>query len=98
LAMVTEHLPKKEYKVLPFNIILLSFSVFTLIKYGNLKVNVNGKCDMWRKKLPDTESATFPHAFCGAWGRLPKCADEYFHLPAHRVRRVGSFLLARNLT
>ena len=33
LAMFTEHLPKKEYKVLPFNIMLLSFSVFTLVSY-----------------------------------------------------------------
>ena len=33
LAMFTEHLPKKEYKVLPFNIMLLSFSVFTIISY-----------------------------------------------------------------
>ena len=31
LAIFTEHLPKKEYKVLPFNIMLLSFSVFTII-------------------------------------------------------------------
>ena len=33
LAMFTEHLPKKEYKVLPFNIMLLSFSVFALVSY-----------------------------------------------------------------
>lgn len=33
LAIFTEHLPKKEYKVLPFNIMLLSFSVFTLYSY-----------------------------------------------------------------
>ena|SRR5687768_6459953 len=33
LAMFTEHLPKKEYKVLPFNIMLLSFSVFTLVSH-----------------------------------------------------------------
>ena len=33
LAIFTEHLPKKEYKVLPFNIMLLSFSVFTIISY-----------------------------------------------------------------
>lgn len=33
LAMFTEHLPKKEYKVLPFNIMLLAFSVFTLVSY-----------------------------------------------------------------
>jgi hypothetical protein len=33
LAMFTEHLPKKEYKVLPFNIMLLCFSVFTLFSY-----------------------------------------------------------------
>lgn len=33
LAIVTEHLPKKEYKVLPFNIMLLSFSAFTLFSY-----------------------------------------------------------------
>jgi hypothetical protein len=33
LAMFTEHLPKKEYKVLPLNIMLLSFSVFTLVSY-----------------------------------------------------------------
>jgi hypothetical protein len=33
LAIFTEHLPKKEYKVLPFNIMLLSFSVFALVSY-----------------------------------------------------------------
>ena len=33
LAIFTEHLPKKEYKLLPFNIMLLSFSVFTLVSY-----------------------------------------------------------------
>ena len=33
LAIFTEHLPKKEYKVLPFNIMLLSFSVFTLVSH-----------------------------------------------------------------
>ena len=33
LAMFTEHLPKKEFNVLPFNIMLLSFSVFTIISY-----------------------------------------------------------------
>jgi hypothetical protein len=33
LAIFTEHLPKKEYKVLPFNIMLLSFSIFTLMGY-----------------------------------------------------------------
>lgn len=33
LAIFTEHLPKKEYKVLPFNIMLLSFSVLTLVGY-----------------------------------------------------------------
>ena len=33
LAIFTEHLPKKEYKVLPFNIMLLSFSMFTLVSY-----------------------------------------------------------------
>ena len=33
LAICTEHLPKKEYKVLPFNIMLLSLSVFTLVSY-----------------------------------------------------------------
>ena len=33
LAIFTEHLPKKEYKVLPINIMLLSFSVFTLLSY-----------------------------------------------------------------
>lgn len=33
LAIFTEHLPKKEYKVLPINLMLLSFSVFTLISY-----------------------------------------------------------------
>jgi hypothetical protein len=33
LAMVTEHLPKKEYKVLPFNVLLLSFSIFVLASY-----------------------------------------------------------------
>lgn len=33
LAIFTEHLPKKEYKVLPFNIMLLTFSVFTLVSY-----------------------------------------------------------------
>jgi hypothetical protein len=34
LAIFTEHLPKKEYGVLPFNMMLLSFSVFVLV--GNL--------------------------------------------------------------
>jgi hypothetical protein len=33
LAIFTEHLPKKEYKLLPFNIMLLCFSVFTLVSY-----------------------------------------------------------------
>jgi hypothetical protein len=33
LAIFTEHLPKKEYKVLPFNIMLLSFSIFVLVSY-----------------------------------------------------------------
>ena len=33
LAIFTEHLPKKEYKVLPFNIMLLSFSIFVLVGY-----------------------------------------------------------------
>jgi hypothetical protein len=33
LAIFMEHLPKKEYKVLPFNIMLLSFSMFTLVSY-----------------------------------------------------------------
>jgi hypothetical protein len=33
LAIFTEHLPKKEYKVLPFNIMLLSFSIFVLMCY-----------------------------------------------------------------
>ncbi|NWG07191.1 MAG: DoxX family protein [Chloroflexi bacterium] len=31
LAIFTEHLPKKEYNVIPFNIILLSFAVFVVI-------------------------------------------------------------------
>ncbi|MBL8063680.1 MAG: DoxX family protein [Anaerolineales bacterium] len=33
LAIFTEHLPKKEYKVLPFNVMLLSFSIFVLASY-----------------------------------------------------------------
>ncbi|MEO5887963.1 MAG: DoxX family protein [Anaerolineales bacterium] len=33
LAIFTEHLPKKEYKVIPFNLMLLSFSMFTLVSY-----------------------------------------------------------------
>lgn len=33
LAIFTEHLPKKEYKILPFNLMLLSFSTFMLVSY-----------------------------------------------------------------
>lgn len=33
LAIFTEHLPKKEYKVLPFNVMLLAFSIFVLASY-----------------------------------------------------------------
>ena len=33
LVIFTEHLPKREYKVLPFNLMLLSFSVFTLVSH-----------------------------------------------------------------
>jgi hypothetical protein len=33
LAIFMEHLPKKEYNVLPFNIMLLAFSVFMLVGY-----------------------------------------------------------------
>lgn len=33
LAIFMEHLPKKEYKVLPFNLMLLSFSTFMLVNY-----------------------------------------------------------------
>jgi hypothetical protein len=33
LAIFTEHLPKKEYNLLPFNILLLVFSIFTLVDY-----------------------------------------------------------------
>lgn len=33
LAIFTEHLPKKEYKVLPFNLMLISFSIFLLVSY-----------------------------------------------------------------
>ncbi len=31
LAIFTEHLPKKEYRVLPMNIVLLALSVFVVI-------------------------------------------------------------------
>jgi protein-S-isoprenylcysteine O-methyltransferase Ste14 len=30
LAIVTEHLPKKEYKILPFNLVLLALAVFVV--------------------------------------------------------------------
>ena len=33
LAIFTEHLPRKEYKVLPFNLMLLAFSTFMLAGY-----------------------------------------------------------------
>ena len=36
LAIVTEHLPKKEYNVLPVNLVLLSVSVFIVIERWNL--------------------------------------------------------------
>ena len=31
LAIFTEHLPKKEYNVIPVNLVLLAFSVFVII-------------------------------------------------------------------
>ncbi len=31
LAIITEHLPKKEYKVLPMNVVLLALAVFVVI-------------------------------------------------------------------
>jgi len=36
LAITTEHLPKKEYTVIPVNIILLALSVFIVIGRWNL--------------------------------------------------------------
>lgn len=33
LAIFTEHLPRKEYRILPFNLMLLSFSTFVLVSY-----------------------------------------------------------------
>jgi|SRR5688572_6116162 len=32
LAIFTEHLPKKEYNVLPINILLLALSIFVLVR------------------------------------------------------------------
>lgn len=31
LAMATEHLPKKEYNMIPFNIVLLTLAVFVVV-------------------------------------------------------------------
>jgi uncharacterized membrane protein YphA (DoxX/SURF4 family) len=36
LAIATEHLPKKEYNVIPMNIVLLALSVFVVIGHWGL--------------------------------------------------------------
>ena len=36
LAIFTEHLPKKEYNVLPINVLLLALSIFVLVGRGVL--------------------------------------------------------------
>ena len=36
LAIVTEHLPKKEYNIIPMNIVLLAFAVFIIFGRWNL--------------------------------------------------------------
>lgn len=36
LAIFSEHLPKKEYKVIPINIVLMALSIFIVIGYANL--------------------------------------------------------------
>jgi uncharacterized membrane protein YphA (DoxX/SURF4 family) len=38
LAIFTEHLPKKEYNVIPVNVLLLAFAVFVVIGRSNLFV------------------------------------------------------------
>jgi putative oxidoreductase len=39
LAILTEHLPKKEYNVIPMNIVLLALSVFVFIGYWGLFIS-----------------------------------------------------------
>lgn len=39
LAIFTEHLPKKEYKVIPMNVVLLALAVFIIIGRLNLFVS-----------------------------------------------------------
>ncbi len=39
LAIFSEHLPKKEYKVIPMNIVLLALAIFIVIGRWNLFVS-----------------------------------------------------------
>jgi uncharacterized membrane protein YphA (DoxX/SURF4 family) len=39
LAIFSEHLPKKEYKVIPMNVVLMALSIFIVIGRANLLIS-----------------------------------------------------------